>query len=136
MRGLSALTGFILICVLVLTVAIVQAEQKGEPFCGRTDPSKYREVNYGGGSIYEMTILEGEIMGTNVLYMIRGIIPARAGIGEHTHHNIEEMYFVFNAPAEFTLDGHTTLLPPGQVYCVHSVHPMRCTITPTRRSSI
>lgn len=113
MRSLTAIFSSILIVTLVISATIVKAEQKGTPYCGRTNPSQYREVNYGGGSIYEMVLLDGKIMETNILYMIRGIIPARAGIAEHTHKNIEEMYFVFNAPAEFTVDGHTSLLPAG-----------------------
>ena len=113
MRSLTAIFSSILIVTVVISATVVKAEQKGTPYCGRENPSRYREVNYGGGSIYEMTLLDGKIMSTNILYMIRGIIPARAGIGEHTHNNIEEMYFVFNAPAEFTVDGHTSLLPAG-----------------------
>ena len=108
-------------CLIIITVAltmslifplsIVQAEQSGTPFCGRTDPSQYKKVNYGGGEIYVMTLLDGSIMDTNVSYIQRGQIPPKCGIGEHTHTHMEEMYFVLNAPAEFTVDGHTALLP-------------------------
>ncbi|MFC1692583.1 cupin domain-containing protein [Candidatus Latescibacterota bacterium] len=111
MRSLSAAFSIIMIGAMVLVVSGANAEQKGTPYCGRTNPSRYREVDYGGGNIYEMTLLESKTVGTNILYIKRGIIPARAGIGVHTHKEMEEMYFVFNAPAEFTVDGHTSLLP-------------------------
>lgn len=104
---------FIFVAVLALNLAAVgaHAEQRGVPFGGRTYPARYRPVDYGGGILFEMTLLDGGIMGTNILSIKRGIIPARCGIGLHTHRNVEEMYFVFNAPAEFTVDGHTSLLP-------------------------
>ena len=100
----------ILAFVLTLSTSVL-SEQKGTPYCGRTDPSKYEMVDYGGGGIYEMTLLGSELMETNILYIKRGILPAMTGIGIHTHTDMEEMYFVFNGPAEFTVDGHTSLLP-------------------------
>jgi len=92
---------------------MARAEQHGTPYCGRTDPAKYRPVDYGGGTVYEMTLLDSELVETNIRYIKRGILPARTGIGVHRHTEMEEMYFVFNAPAEFTVDGHTSLLPAG-----------------------
>ena len=102
--------------VAVLTAACgmathVSAEQTDEPFFGRTDPTQFKPVDYGGGTIYEMTVLPGDIMSTNVAYIRSGILPARTGIGTHTHRNMEEIYIVLDGPAEFTLDGATALLP-------------------------
>jgi len=99
--------------MLSVSSAVLNAEQTGTPYCGRTDPSNYIEKDYGGGTVYEMTLLDGKMMDTNILYIRRGIIPPQHGIGEHRHVNMEEMYFVFNAPAEFTVDGHTSHLPAG-----------------------
>ncbi len=98
---------------LLLLAAPCIAEQTGTPVFGRTDPAQYRDVEYGGGTLREMTLIDSALMGTNILYMKRGVIPPGAGIGEHRHENVEEMYFVFNAPAEFTVDGRTALLPAG-----------------------
>lgn len=103
---------FVLLFVLAFIVPS-SAEQTGTPFAGRNDPALYKPVDYGGGTIYEMTMLDGAIMGTNVCYIRRGILPARTGIGQHRHTNIEEMYIALNIPAEFTVDGHTSLLPAG-----------------------
>ncbi len=99
------------IALLVCAVTAANAEQKGKPYFGRTDTAKFREVDYGGGTVYEMTLLDSELMETNIFYIKSGIIPPGCGIGEHTHKNMEEMYIVSNAPAEFTVDGETALLP-------------------------
>ncbi len=99
--------------LLASSPSILRAEQKGTPYFGRTDPSRYREIDYGRGLVKEMTLLDSSLMGTNILYMKRGVIPPGRGIGEHGHRVVEEMYFVFNAPAEFTVDGRTALLPAG-----------------------
>ncbi|MHB9028999.1 MAG: cupin domain-containing protein [Candidatus Latescibacterota bacterium] len=99
--------------LLASASSLLHAEQKGTPYYGRTDPARYREVDYGGGPVHEMTILDSALMGTNILYMKRGVIPPGRGIGEHGHRNAEEMYIVFNASAEFTVDGRTALLPAG-----------------------
>ncbi len=92
------------------------AEQKGAPVFGRTDPSKYNEaknVHEGAGSIFFMKLLGTESFESNIFNIHRGIIPPKCGIGEHLHRNSEDMYFVFNTPAEFTINGHTALLPAG-----------------------
>lgn len=92
------------------------SQQKGKPVFGHTDTSQYKEsknAHGGAGSIYYMELLGPDIFKTNVLFFHRGIIPPKSGIGEHIHRTMEEMYFVFNAPAEFTVDGHTALLPAG-----------------------
>ncbi len=99
--------------LILMFTAPAPAEQTGTPYCGRTDPSKYEAVDYGGGKIYEMLLLDGAMMETDIAYIKRGILPAYTGIGDHRHDNVEEMYVVFNAPAEFTVDGHTSLLPAG-----------------------
>jgi mannose-6-phosphate isomerase-like protein (cupin superfamily) len=60
-----------------------------------------------------MTLLDSSLMGTNILSMKRGVIPPGRGIGEHRHRDVEEMYIVFNTPAEFTVDKRTAFLPAG-----------------------
>jgi mannose-6-phosphate isomerase-like protein (cupin superfamily) len=104
-------TALIIVMIVCMTVTSSFAAQNGTPFCGGTDPSKFQPRNFGGGIVWEHTILDGAIMDTNVAYMIAGILPARTGIGTHTHENLEEMIFVWDHPAEFTVDGHTSVLP-------------------------
>ncbi len=91
-------------------------KQEGTPVLGRTDPSKYvvyEHVHDGPGSISFMRLLGTETFESNIFNIHRGIIPPKCGIGEHLHRNSEDMYFVFNAPAVFTVNGRTALLPAG-----------------------
>ena len=116
MRKLSIFISCILIGVLICTASTGFAEQKGTPVFGRTDPSKYYEaknVHDGAGSMFFMKLLGTETFESNIFNIHRGIIPPKCGIGEHLHRNSEDMYFVFNTPAEFTVNGRTALLPPG-----------------------
>jgi len=103
------------IVILLACAPDVYAEQKGKPVYGRNDPSKYFEHKkaHGGGSIFLMSLLPMEIFETNFLWMHRGIIPPKSGIGEHHQKGMEDMFIVFNAPAEFTVGGRTSLLPAG-----------------------
>jgi len=104
---------FFCFCTMLTTCVMpyCHAQQSGIPYFGRTDPAEYREVDMGGGTIRLMTLLDSKTMKTNIHSIQRGTIPPKCGIGEHTHTNMEEMYFIFNAPAEFTVDGRTALLP-------------------------
>ena len=108
MKYLAALIAIVILCILATSAL---AAQTGTPFRGGTDPSKFQPRDYGGGTVWEQTILDGVMMDTNIAYMIAGILPARTGIGAHTHENLEEMIFVWDNPAEFTVDGHTSVLP-------------------------
>ena len=114
MRPVSTIISVVLISIFASAATIVQSEQKGTPIYGRTDPSKFieaKDCHEGAGSIYFMELLGSDTFESNILFFHRGIIPPRSGIGEHLHRDMEEMYFVFNAPAEFTVNGRTALLP-------------------------
>lgn len=116
MRYFRAFLPILLIGALLVAVNSLYAEQKGEPTYGQTNPSEYREAkgaHDGAGSLHITTLLPGETFETNVLFIHRGILPPKGGIGEHIHRNMAEMYFIFNAPAEFTVNGKTALLPAG-----------------------
>ncbi len=115
MRKGSVFITFLLTGILTMNAPFVRAEQKGKPVYGHNDPSKYFEHKnaHGGGSIFLMNLLPIEIFETNFLWMHRGIIPPKSGIGEHHQKGMEDMFIVFNAPAEFTVGGRTSLLPTG-----------------------
>ncbi len=111
----TKLFGTILLSVLLIASAVI-AEQKGEPFWGRNDPSAYKEYanHHGGaGSVYFMEILPGELFTSDVYSIRRGIIPPGASIGEHLNRNGEEMYFIWGNAAQITVNGETALMPPG-----------------------
>lgn len=59
-----------------------------------------------------------QALATNLLYLHAGEIPDKAGIGEHFHHTIEEMYVIFDGEAEFTVNGRTSKIKgPAVVPC-------------------
>ena len=110
----------VLLYILLLTISIKTlsgyAQQKGTPVFGRTDPSKYNEaknVHKGAGSMYFMELLGPDDLTVNFLWMHRGVIPPHCGIGEHLQREMEDMFFAFNIPAEFTVNGQTAFLPAG-----------------------
>ena len=106
------------VCALVLPAgAFTAAAQDNElPRFGRTDPSAYTELSSahgGAGSIRFMELLGPGDLTAPLLWIHRGVIPPRSGIGEHYQRHMEDMFFAFNHPAEFTVNGRTALLPAG-----------------------
>jgi len=85
------------------------------------DPSKYREltaVHAGAGKMGFTQLIGRNDLTTNFLYLHTGVIEAKSGIGQHFHHNIEEMYLILNGEAEFTINGHTSKIKaPAVVPC-------------------
>ena len=89
-----------------------------QPPIGHTDPNKYHEssnAHDGAGSIRYMELLGEDDFETNFLFIHRGVIPPKSGIGEHLHREMEEMYIIFDGTARFTVNGHTSILPAGSM---------------------
>jgi mannose-6-phosphate isomerase-like protein (cupin superfamily) len=82
------------------------------------DPSHYlsSEGAHGGaGKILLEAIIDGKSIGTNptntpLIFLVRGVLPPKTGIGHHFHNQMEEMFVIFDNEAEFTIDGRTSLL--------------------------
>ncbi|MBD0294181.1 MAG: cupin [Flavisolibacter sp.] len=85
------------------------------------DPSKYRQlsaVHAGAGQMKFTGLFGSQNLATNLLYLHAGEIPDKAGIGQHFHHTIEEMYVIFDGEAEFTVNGRTSKIKgPAVVPC-------------------
>ena len=79
---------------------------------GHTDPSKYRRSRSHGsaGDMACSTLLPGSALATNFFFMHRCQIMPGGGVGHHFHNTDEEMFVIFDGEAEFTIDGHTSLL--------------------------
>lgn len=80
---------------------------------GHTDPSKARHivgVHDGAGSMDFRPLLGADALGTNLLFLHRGVIQPKSGIGEHFHNRCEEMFVILDGEAQFTIDGRTSLL--------------------------
>ena len=78
----------------------------------RTDPSQYgvaKNVHMGAGEVHYMPIVDAYTLSSNLLFVHRGVILPKSGIGHHFHNQSEELYLIFDGEAEFTIDGRTAL---------------------------
>ncbi len=110
--------------ILTLIVLLVMPTLARGPLSERvahTDPSSYRiieSVHHGAGELLYQGLLDSFDLSTNFLFLHRGVIPPKGGIGHHFHHQIEEMYVIFDNEAEFTINGRTsTLQGPAGAPC-------------------
>ena len=104
-----------------------QAEGQATSLADRivhTDPSSYRKikaVHGGAGELHYQSLLDNRrnsALTTNFLFLHRGVIPPKGGIGHHFHHKMEEMYVILDNEAEFTINGRTSRLKgPAGVPC-------------------
>jgi len=86
---------------------------------GHTDPAKYRDlsaVHAGAGKMAFAQLLGADALSTNLLFVHRGVIQPKSGIGQHFHNQCEEMFVILDGEAQFTVDGRTsTLAGPAAV---------------------
>jgi mannose-6-phosphate isomerase-like protein (cupin superfamily) len=83
-----------------------------------TDPARYNNaasVHAGSGPMNYMALHDSRRddkfkLGSNFLFLHRGILPPGGGIGVHFHNTVEEMFVIFDGEAEFTVDGRTSVL--------------------------
>lgn len=107
---------------LLLTVTAFNAfSQSLSKRVVHNNPSNYRllsAVHAGAGQMKFTGLIGSQALATNLLYLHAGEIPDKAGIGQHFHHTIEEMYVIFDGEAEFTVNGHTSRIKgPAVVPC-------------------
>jgi mannose-6-phosphate isomerase-like protein (cupin superfamily) len=86
-----------------------------------TDQAKYRDlahVHAGAGKMNFMELFGRDSFNTNLIFLHRGIIQPKSGIGHHYHNHMEEMFVIFSGEAQFTIDGRTSLLAaPASAPC-------------------
>ena len=78
-----------------------------------TTPEKYRAspaVHGGPGQLDYMGLFNATAMDTNLYFLHRGIIQPKSGIGAHFHNQCEEMFVILDGEAQFTINGHTSVL--------------------------
>src|SRR5579871_6228268 len=95
---------------MFLLLALVAPAVARDPLAqriGHTDPSRYhRSRSHGSaGDMACETLLPGDALSTNLLFMHRCQIMPGGGVGHHFHNTVEEMFVVFDGEAEFTVDG-------------------------------
>jgi len=102
--------------VLALPVGL-QAQGTGTPYVPlddrvvHTDTDAYRDltsVHQGAGSMKFAQLLGANALSTNFMFLHRGEIAPKSGIGQHFHHECEEMFVILDGEAEFTVDGRTS----------------------------
>jgi mannose-6-phosphate isomerase-like protein (cupin superfamily) len=97
---------------------------------GHTDPSKYREsksVHGGAGSMKFAQLLGADSLSTNLVFVHRGEIAPKSGIGQHFHNQGEEMFVILDGDAQFTINGRTSVVPgpaavPGRLGQSHGIY--------------
>ncbi len=94
----------------------------GDTKFGRTDPAMYRPGNYphgGPGQVAHVELTPREEFQSQFLFVHRGRLYPKSGLGEHVHRWMEEMYFVLDDhTAQFTVNGRTAELPgPCMALC-------------------
>ncbi|MFN0168059.1 MAG: cupin domain-containing protein [Bryobacteraceae bacterium] len=112
---------FVLIPLLVAMAPLAAAREPLAQRIAHTDPAQYRKikaVHYGAGELHYQGLLDATSLNTNLLFLHRGVIPPKGGIGHHFHNHMEEMFVIFDNEAEFTISGHTSRLTgPGGAPC-------------------
>lgn len=109
-----------LLLVLAVPASLAQATPAGarspqtlEQRIGHTDPSKAMHqtaVHDGAGAVDFRPLLGLNAVDTNLIFFHRGVIEPKSGIGQHFHNKCEEMFVILDGEAQFTVDGHTSLL--------------------------
>jgi mannose-6-phosphate isomerase-like protein (cupin superfamily) len=117
MTGLKIVS---ILCALPLAAACVpQAQQAAsepktiEQRIARADPSKYfhsKAVHDGAGTMDFGQMLGANAVEPNLIFVHRGVINPKSGIGQHFHNKCEEMFVILDGKAEFTVDGRTSLI--------------------------
>ena len=77
----------------------------------RPENLKHLEHVHGGaGSMDFAPLLDVHALTTNLIFVHQGVINPHSGIGEHFHNRCEEMFVILDGEAQFTIDGHTSIL--------------------------
>ncbi|MBN2864333.1 MAG: cupin domain-containing protein [Bacteroidales bacterium] len=87
---------------------------------GHTDQDKARpsqKVHDGTGTLYLQTQLNRDAIYC-LNFMHHGPLMPKSSIGHHFHNDTDEMFLILDGDCEFTVNGHTSLLPgPVGVPC-------------------
>lgn len=114
----------LMIIFCIISVQLVYAQHpafNNNPFFGRNDKSMYRpgkQPHGGAGVLNYMQLTPPKEFKSNFIFLHRGTIMPKSGIGEHAHRRMEEMFIVLDRYAEFTVNGRTAEIPAiGMVVC-------------------
>jgi len=93
----------------------------------RAEPDKLRvakSVHAGAGELHYTGLFDAQTFNTNFIFLHRGVVMPKSGIGHHFHNHMEEMFVIFDGEAQFTINGRTALLkaPAGAPNRMGSSH--------------
>ncbi len=101
-----SLLAFLLVTPVLAEESLVERIRHSTP-----ESYSYRTaVHAGAGEIGYMRLVGRFALNTNLLFVHRGVLQPKGGIGHHFHNKIEEMYVILDNAAEFTIDGRTSLV--------------------------
>lgn len=110
-----------LVLLLAVATGLAAADRPTAERLRHNDPSQYRHltsVHAGAGEMDFAGVIGANDLTTDFLYLHAGVIAPKGGIGHHFHHQIEEMYVILDGEAEFTINGHTSVIKgPAIVPC-------------------
>src|SRR4051812_27948785 len=119
-----------LACSLASVANAQQASNSLSSRIAHTDPASYRHleaVHDGAGSMDFAALLGTEALSTNFIFLHRGVIEPKSGIGQHFHNYCEEMFVILDGEAQFTVDGRTSTLKgpagaPARMGHAHAIY--------------
>jgi len=84
-------------------------------------------VHGGPGTMNYDALLDANALSTNLIFVHRGRLNPKSGIGQHFHNRTEEMFVIFSGEAQFTINGRTSLLTapaaaPNRMGSSHAIY--------------
>ncbi len=84
-------------------------------------------VHDGAGTMNFGALMNDKTLSTNFIFLHRGVLHAKSGIGQHFHNHCEEMFVIFDGEAEFTINGRTSALKgswgaPNRMGSSHAIY--------------
>src|ERR1041384_4984390 len=96
--------------VVLLSILCAASMFARDPLAQRirhTDSSRYRplrSVHGGAGEMAFGAMLTAADFQSNLLFLHRGVLAPKSGIGQHFHNAMEEMFVILNGEAQFTIE--------------------------------
>jgi mannose-6-phosphate isomerase-like protein (cupin superfamily) len=89
--------------------------------CVADVPAILRTADHGGnGAISFRRLLSEEAFASAIDFVDLSIVPAGCTIGQHSHHDSEELYFIVSGTPLVTIDGRSRRLARGDLSVVRS----------------
>jgi mannose-6-phosphate isomerase-like protein (cupin superfamily) len=119
---------FALVTALLVSSTAAQAQLASK--ITHYDSAKTRvakAVHEGAGSMNFGSLMDTKTFSTNFIFLHRGILQPKSGIGQHFHNHCEEMFVILDGEAEFTINGRTSLLQgpvgaPNRMGASHGIY--------------